>query len=74
MPDVPHERLEGFEVTRLGNRHQAEPVIEERDPRGRRIYWVGAAEQPGKDSGPGTDFHAVQNKRVSPITPLRWWT
>jgi 5'-nucleotidase len=43
-------------------------VIEQRDPRGRRIYWVGAAGA-GQDSGPGTDFNAVNNGRVS-ITPL----
>jgi len=68
VPDVPYEELQGIEVTRLGNRHQSEPVIESRDPRGRRIYWVGAAGA-GQDSGPGTDFHAVQHNRVS-ITPL----
>ncbi|HWY25637.1 MAG TPA: 5'/3'-nucleotidase SurE [Nevskia sp.] len=68
VPDVPYEELQGIEVTRLGNRHQSEPVIEARDPRGRRIYWVGAAGA-GQDSGPGTDFNAIQNNRVS-ITPL----
>lgn len=68
VPDVPYEELQGIEVTRLGNRHQSEPVIESRDPRGRRIWWVGAAGA-GQDNGPGTDFHAVNHKRVS-ITPL----
>jgi 5'-nucleotidase len=68
VPDIPYEQLQGIEVTRLGNRHQSEPVIEARDPRGRPIYWVGAAGA-GQDSGPGTDFNAVQNNRVS-ITPL----
>ena len=68
VPDVPYEALQGIEVTRLGNRHRAEAVTEARDPRGRRIFWIGPA-GPGQDSGPGTDFHAVQNDRVS-ITPL----
>ena len=68
VPDVPYEDLQGIEVTRLGNRHKAETVTEDRDPRGRRIYWIGAAGAE-HDGGPGTDFYAVQQKRVS-ITPL----
>jgi 5'-nucleotidase len=32
------------------------------------IWWIGPAGAES-DSGPGTDFHAVQNRRVS-ITPL----
>jgi 5'-nucleotidase len=68
VPDVPYDALEGIEVTRLGNRHRAEAVSESQDPRGRRIYWIGAAGAQ-QDCGPGTDFHAVQHNRVS-ITPL----
>ncbi|MEZ5590499.1 MAG: 5'/3'-nucleotidase SurE [Gammaproteobacteria bacterium] len=67
VPDVPWEKLAGFQATRLGNRHKSEPVVRAQDPRGRRIYWVGpaGAEQ---DAGPGTDF-AVRNGYVS-VTPL----
>ena len=68
VPDLPYEELQGIEVTRLGNRHKSETVTEARDPRGRRIYWIGAAGAQ-HDGGPGTDFHAVQQNRVS-ITPL----
>ncbi len=69
VPDVPWEELQGFEATRLGYRHKSEPVIKTEDPRGRLIYWIGpaGAEQ---DAGPGTDFHAVANRRVS-ITPIQ---
>jgi 5'-nucleotidase len=68
VPDVPWDRLAGIEVTRLGHRHKAEPMIRSQDPRGRPIYWVGpaGAEQ---DAGPGTDFHAVGRGFVS-VTPL----
>jgi 5'-nucleotidase len=68
VPDVPVERLAGFEATRLGHRHKAEPVIRTSDPHGNPVYWVGA---PGaeSDAGPGTDFHAIRNHFVS-ITPL----
>ena len=69
VPDVAWDRLSGFEATRLGHRHKAEPVIKSLDPRGRTIYWVGAA-GPEEDAGPGTDFHAVRMGRVS-ITPLQ---
>ncbi|MDH5185304.1 MAG: 5'/3'-nucleotidase SurE [Gammaproteobacteria bacterium] len=69
VPDLPWEQIEGMEVTRLGHRHKAEPVIRAQDPRGRDIYWVGpaGAEQ---DAGPGTDFYAIRQNRVS-ITPLK---
>jgi len=68
VPDVPFEQLNGFEATRLGHRHKAEPVIKSADPHGNPIYWVGP---PGAeaDAGPGTDFHAVRQNRVS-VTPL----
>lgn len=68
VPDLPLQHIKGIKITRLGNRHRAEPVIRGEDPRGQPIYWVGkaGAEQ---DAGEGTDFHAVQNGYVS-ITPL----
>jgi 5'-nucleotidase len=70
VPDVPWGEVKGFMATRLGYRHRAERVVESRDPRGRPIYWVGAA-GPGQDAGPGTDFHAIEHGFVS-VTPLRF--
>jgi 5'-nucleotidase len=69
VPDIPREALQGFEVTRLGKRHKAEPVVKAVNPRGDTVYWIGAAGA-AADAGPGTDFHATENKRVS-ITPLQ---
>jgi 5'-nucleotidase len=69
VPDLPWEALGGFEATRLGHRHKAEPVVRGTDPRGRPLYWVGFA-GPGQDAGPGTDFHAIAAGRVS-VTPLK---
>ena len=43
VPDVAHANLRGIEVTRLGKRHKAEPVVKGANPRGEAIYWVGAA-------------------------------
>jgi 5'-nucleotidase len=69
VPNVPYEELQGIEVTRLGLRHPSSPVVRSADPRGRPIWWVGAAGQP-QDIEPGTDFHAVRCGRVS-VTPLQ---
>lgn len=69
VPDVPPARLGAIEVTRLGKRHKAEPVIKLETPRGERAYWIGPAGA-AQDAGPGTDFHAVEHGRVS-VTPLR---
>lgn len=68
VPDLPWECLAGFEVTRLGFRHKSEPAVKTTDPRGRPIFWIGPA-GPEQDAGPGTDFHAVRQARVS-ITPI----
>jgi 5'-nucleotidase len=69
VPDIPLDQIKGIKVTRLGQRHKSEPVIKEKDPRGRPIYWIGP---PGteQDGGEGTDFYAVRNGYVS-ITPLQ---
>ena len=69
VPDVPYEELRGMEVTRLGKRHRAEPVVPTITPRNETVYWVGAAGA-AQDAGEGTDFHAVSQNRVS-ITPLQ---
>lgn len=68
VPNLPLNQIKGMQVTRLGTRHGAEPVVKEYDPRGRPIYWIGP---PGMeaDAGPGTDFYAVNMGYVS-ITPL----
>ncbi|WP_179958520.1 5'/3'-nucleotidase SurE [Coxiella endosymbiont of Amblyomma sculptum] len=69
VPDLPYRELRGFRITRLGARHRSEPIVRQIDPRGRPIYWVGAAGAE-QDAGPGTDFFAINSQCVS-ITPLR---
>jgi len=69
VPDIEYEQLQGMEVTRLGKRHKAEPVVKSTNPHGETVYWVGAAGK-AQDAGEGTDFYAVANRRVS-ITPLQ---
>jgi 5'-nucleotidase len=69
VPDIPLETLGKVEVTRLGKRHKAEPVVKMTTPRGETAYWIGAAGD-AQDAGPGTDFHAVAKGGVS-VTPLQ---
>ena len=69
IPDLPWNEIKGFQSTRLGHRHKAEPVHKTTDPRGRTIYWVGPA-GPEQDAGPGTDFYAVREGYVS-VTPMQ---
>ena len=69
VPDIAPGQLGAIEVTRLGRRHKAEPVVKMQTPRGETAYWIGPAGG-AADAGPGTDFHAVGAGRVS-VTPLR---
>ena len=69
IPHLPFEALRGFRSTRLGARHRSDRVVPATDPRGRQVFWVGAAGE-GDDDGPGTDFHAVAEGFVS-VTPLQ---
>lgn len=69
VPDIPYANIKGIEVTRLGRRHKAEPVVKMTSPRKETVYWVGAAGA-AADAGPGTDFNAIERGCVS-ITPLQ---
>ena len=68
VPDLPWDQIKGFQATRLGKRHKAEPVIKTQDPRGDEIFWVGPVGEEA-DAGQGTDFHAIQQNRIS-VTPI----
>jgi 5'-nucleotidase len=69
VPDVAFDALRGIEVSRLGKRHKAEPVVREMNPRNEAVYWVGPAGA-AQDAGEGTDFHALAAGKVS-VTPLQ---
>ena len=69
VPDLPVDKIKGFKSTRLGNRHKSSGVVEQKNPRGDSVYWVGP---PGEeqDAGEGTDFYAVKQGFIS-VTPLQ---
>lgn len=66
--NVPDSAPLGIRLTRQGKRVYGDAVVQNRDPRGRTYYWIGAGELSFQDLE-GTDFHAVQNGYVS-VTPL----
>jgi 5'-nucleotidase len=69
VPDLLSNELEGITATRLGFRHKAEPSIQQFDPYGAPIYWVGPPGE-AQDAGVGTDFYTVEHNQVS-VTPLQ---
>ena len=68
VPDLPYDQLKGTEITRRGKRHKAEPIIHHPNQINKLMYWDGAAGEPN-DGGPGTDFFAIKNEKVS-ISPI----
>jgi 5'-nucleotidase len=68
VPDLPLEKIKGFQLTRLGSRHRADTIVPAQDPKGRDIFWLGPPSEP-QDVGEGTDFNAVDQGFVS-ITPI----
>jgi len=69
IPNRPFDNLRGIEVTRLGKRHPAEPVVASFTPYGEPVYWIGPAGL-ALDGAAGTDFYAIEQGSVS-ITPLQ---
>jgi 5'-nucleotidase len=68
VPAVTIEDCEGLEVTRVGRRVYQDELVQRLDPRGIPYYWIGGP-PPSGISVPGTDYHAVVNRRVS-VTPI----
>jgi 5'-nucleotidase len=68
FPDVPADAVTGIKVTRQGRRKIGGCMVEGRDPRGERYYWIGGGRvEDGYRKG--TDLEAIQRGGVS-ITPL----
>jgi 5'-nucleotidase len=69
VPAIPADEARGVEVTRMGKRVYQDELIERLDPRGIPYYWIGGPPPSGL-AEPGTDFHAVVNKRIA-VTPIQ---
>src|SRR3954452_13753423 len=68
VPAVPVDEARGFEITRVGRRVYQDELIQRFDPRGIAYYWIGGP-APSGIAVPGTDFHAVVNRKIS-VTPI----
>ncbi len=68
VPGVPEEDLRGVRVTRQGKRIYGDAIVEKRDPRGRKYYWIGGDAQNRQDI-PGSDLEAVEQGSIS-VTPI----
>jgi len=53
----------------MGKRIYQDQLIERLDPRGIPYYWIGGP-APSGHAEPGTDFHAVVNRRIA-VTPIQ---
>jgi 5'-nucleotidase len=69
VPAIRADELEGIEVTRMGKRIYQDELVRRLDPRGIPYFWFGG-QAPSGHAEPGTDFHAVVNRRVA-ITPIQ---
>lgn len=69
VPAVTTEEFEGIEVTRMGKRIYQDQLIERLDPRGIPYYWIDGP-APSGHAVPGTDFHALVNRRIA-VTPIQ---
>ena len=66
--NVPEKEPKGIRLTRQGKRIYQDAVVQNKDPRGRSYYWIGAGEL-GFQELDGTDFDAVHKGFIS-VTPL----
>ena len=68
VPDRPYSELAGIEITRMGRGAYNVDIVERKDPRGVKYYWIGGS-QPTERSEVGTDFEAIDRGIIS-VTPL----
>jgi len=68
VPNLPEGQINGYQVTRLGQRRYHDELVIRRDPNGKPYYWIGGG-PPSSILEPGTDVHALANGYIS-LTPL----
>lgn len=65
--NLPADAILGSKITKLGHREYQQVVVEKKDPRGRRYFWIAGRPEWKPESG--TDHEALFSGFVS-ITPL----
>ncbi|OFX23404.1 MAG: 5'/3'-nucleotidase SurE [Anaeromyxobacter sp. RBG_16_69_14] len=67
--NVPPGPVKGYRFARLGHRTYGNEVIENRDPRGRKYYWIGGEGAVNEDI-PHSDCNCVFQDGLVSVTPL----
>lgn len=68
VPNRPRTAIKGVKVTTLGRRRFDSPIVEKRDPHGRKYYWI-AGTRVAWSRGANSDHEAVRRGMVS-VTPI----
>lgn len=68
VPNLPEDKIQGIQVTRMGKRVFKDPVVEKKDPKGRTYYWISGQEVVTEQMG-DSDYEAIDQDYVS-VTPL----
>jgi 5'-nucleotidase len=68
VPNVEKNKIKGIRITRTGHRHYQDFVKIQKDPRGRKMYWIGGSKPLWVDEE-GTDFKVLSENFIS-ITPI----
>jgi 5'-nucleotidase len=69
VPNLEEGEIKSYQITQQGRWvHDGSGVVEKKDPRGKKYYWIGGAPLVFDRRG-NTDFEAVTNSHIS-ITPL----
>lgn len=69
IPDKSVEKIKGMKITKQGKRTYKDVIVENKDPRGKKYYWI-AGTPVSIGNGEDTDLYAIENDFVS-VTPLR---
>jgi 5'-nucleotidase len=68
FPDRAPGRVRGIRAASQGRHKIGDELVENRDPRGQRYYWIGAMRQ-AEPTRAGTDLHATNAGYIA-VTPL----
>ncbi len=68
VPDLPVELINGLKITKQGKRTYKDVIVENKDPRGKKYYWI-AGTPVTIPNGENTDLAAIEANFAS-LTPL----
>jgi 5'-nucleotidase len=69
VPNLPAKKIKGYVFTRQGKRNYGNIIVEKKDPRGQKYFWIAGDEASSEDI-PNSDCNAIAAGKIS-ITPLR---